>query len=76
MIAVIFDIDGTLVESFQFDGIIYASAVKDVLGEVYINDNWNQYKNITDSGILQQIMDENQILEAGQIGEIRKNSVN
>ena len=46
MIAVIFDIDGILVESFHFDGIIYASAVKDVLGEVYINDNWNQYKNI------------------------------
>ena len=68
----IFDIDGTLVESFHFDGIIYASAVKDVLGEVYINDNWNQYKNITDSGILQQIMDENKIWEEGHIGEVRK----
>ena len=72
MIAVIFDNDGTLVESFHFDGIIYASAVNDVLGEVYINYNWNHYKNITDSGILQQIMDENQIWEAGQTGEVRK----
>ena len=72
MIAVIFDIDGTLVESFQFDGIIYASAVKDVLGEVIIKDNWNQYKNVTDTGILRQIMDENKIFEEGQIGKVRK----
>ena len=72
MIAVIFDIDGTLVESFHFDGIIYASAVKDVLGEVIIKDNWNHYKNITDTGILRQIMDENEICEEGQIGKVRK----
>ena len=72
MIAVIFDIDGTLVESFHFDGIIYASAVKDVLGEVIIKDNWNQYKNVTDTGILRQIMDENKICEEGQIGKVRK----
>ena len=61
MIAVIFDIDGTLVESFHFDGITYASAVKDVLGEVIIKDNWKHYKNVTDTGILRQIMDENEI---------------
>ena len=72
MIAVIFDIDGTLVESFQFDGIIYASAVKDVLGEVIIKDNWNQYKNVTDTGILRQLMDENKICEEGQIEKVRK----
>ena len=72
MIAVIFDIDGTLVESFHFDGLIYASAVKDVLGEVIIKDNWNHYKNVTDTGILRQIMDENRICEQGQIGKVRR----
>ena len=72
MIAVIFDIDGTLVESFQFDGNIYVSAVKDVLGDVIIKDNWKHYKNITDTGILRQIMDENEICEEGQIGKVRK----
>ena len=71
MIAVIFDIDGTLVESFHFDGIIYASAIKDVLGEVIIKDNWKHYKNVTDTGILRQIMDENKICEEGQIGKVR-----
>ena len=72
MIAVIFDIDGTLVESFNSDGTIYASAVKDVLGEVIIKDNWNHYKNVTDTGILRQIMDENNICEEGQIGKVRR----
>lgn len=72
MIAVIFDIDGTLVESFQFDGNIYVSAVKDVLGDVIIKDDWKHYKNITDTGILRQIMDENKICEEGQIGKVRK----
>ena len=72
MIAVIFDIDGTLVESFQFDGSIYVSAVKDVLGEVIMKDDWKHYENITDTGILRQIMDENKICEEGQIGKVRK----
>ncbi|MCE2436220.1 MAG: hypothetical protein J4F29_25390 [Candidatus Latescibacteria bacterium] len=61
MIAVIFDIDGTLVDSFQLD----------VLGDVIIKDNWKHYKNVTDTGILRQIMDENKICEEGQIGKVR-----
>ena len=72
MIAVIFDIDGTLVESFHFDGSIYVSAVKDVLGEVIIKENWKHYINVTDTGILRQIMDENKICEEGQIEKVRK----
>ena len=55
MIATIFDIDGTLVESFGFDGTSYISAVREVLGEVHIDDDWSQYKNVTDTGILRQI---------------------
>ena len=72
MIATIFDIDGTLVESFDFDGTSYISAIRDILGEVYINDDWSQYKNVTDTGILRQIMKKNKIQEKGQIGKIRK----
>ncbi len=72
MIATIFDIDGTLVESFHFDGACYTSAIRDVWGEVYIDDDWSQYKNVTDTGILRQLMEENQIREAGQIEEVRK----
>lgn len=72
MIATIFDIDGTLVESFDFDGTSYISAIREILGEVCIDDDWSQYKNVTDTGILRQIMKKNKIQEEGQIEEIRK----
>ena len=71
MIATIFDIDGTLVESFGFDDACYVSAVREVLGEVYIHDDWSKYKNVTDTGSLRQIMEENKIQEAGQVEEVR-----
>ena len=71
MIAAIFDINGTLVENSGFDGDCYFSAIRDVLGEVYIHDNRGKYKNVTDTGILRQIMEENKIKEAGQINEVR-----
>lgn len=71
MIAIIFDIDGTLVESFGFDDACYVSAVREVLGDVYIHEDWSQYKNVTDTGSLRQIMEENNIPEKGQIKEVR-----
>lgn len=71
MIATIFDIDGTLVESFGFDDACYISAIREVLGEVYIHNDWSKYKNVTDTGSLRQIMEENKIQEAGQVGEVR-----
>ena len=72
MIATIFDIDGTLVESFGFDGASYISAIREILGEVCIDDDWSKYKNVTDTGILRQIMKKNKIQKEGQIEEIRK----
>ena len=71
MIATIFDIDGTLVESFGFDDACYISAIREVLGEVYIHSDWSKYKNVTDTGSLRQIMEENKIQEKGQIEEVR-----
>lgn len=71
MIATIFDIDGTLVESFGFDDACYISAIREVLGEVHIHDDWSKYKNVTDTGSLRQIMEENNIKEKGQIKEVR-----
>lgn len=71
MIATIFDIDGTLVESFGFDDACYISAIREVLGDVYIHDDWSKYKNVTDTGSLRQIMEENNIKEKGQIKEVR-----
>ena len=42
-IAVIFDIDGTLVESSGFEDDLYVAAVRDVLGDVCIRKAWNTY---------------------------------
>ena len=71
MIATIFDIDGTLVDSFGFDDACYISAIREVLGEVHIHDDWSKYKNVTDTGSLRQIMEENKIQEKEQIMEVR-----
>ena len=67
MIATIFDIDGTLVDSFGFDDACYISAIREVLGEVYIHNDWSKYKNVTDTGSLRQIMEENKIEEKGKM---------
>ena len=71
MIATIFDIDGTLVENFGFDDACYISAIREVLGEVHIHNDWSKYKNVTDTGSLRQIMEENKIQEVGQVEEVR-----
>ena len=67
MIAVIFDIDGTLVESAGFEDDLYIAAVRDVLGDVCIRKTWNTYRHVTDTGILRQIMEENRIRGEDQI---------
>jgi beta-phosphoglucomutase-like phosphatase (HAD superfamily) len=54
---VIFDVDGTLVDSDELDGQLYAQAVRDVLG-VEVDPAWNAYSNVTDSGILDEILEE------------------
>ena len=56
MHVVCFDIDGTLVDSVDFDADLYAETIQDVLG-VAIDTDWSLYKNVTDSGILQEILE-------------------
>nr|WP_251041216.1 MULTISPECIES: HAD hydrolase-like protein [unclassified Halomonas] len=52
-----FDIDGTLVESYDFDTECFQAAVEDVLG-VTVDPDWSRYKHVTDSGILAELIDE------------------
>lgn len=54
---VLFDIDGTLVESCDFDTTCFQAAIKDVLG-VAIGTDWSRYQHVTDSGILAEIIEE------------------
>ena len=48
---VMFDVDGTLVQSYEFDEQCYLQAVLEVLGEPLYSD-WDSYTHVTDSGIL------------------------
>jgi len=46
-----FDIDGTLVQSKDFEDECFKLAVKEVTG-LEINDDWSTYPHVTDRGIL------------------------
>ena len=52
---VMFDIDGTLVDSAGFDTALYVEAVRDVLN-VEIDSDWNSYEHVSDSGILEEVL--------------------
>ncbi len=55
---IMFDIDGTLIESNDFDAALYAEAIDAVLGVPYSTD-WRTYRHVTDRGILAEILEQN-----------------
>ncbi len=57
---VMFDIDGTLVESVGFDADCYAQAVQAEIN-VEFDGNWGKFEHVTDSGILQEMLKLNNI---------------
>jgi len=59
MKAILFDIDGTLIESMAVDTELYFSSVVQVLGPVRVREALGDYDHVTDSGILAQILDDN-----------------
>ena len=61
MNTIIFDIDGTLVDSDAWDADLYVQSIREVLGDVHIHDDWNAYAQVTDGGILQQVFEEHDI---------------
>ena len=52
---VMFDIDGTLVDSAGFDGDLFAGAIREVLG-IEVDRTWQSYRNLTDSGVLSEVL--------------------
>ncbi len=61
MHAVIFDVDGTLLQSTSEDDKLYRSAVESVVGPVRFRDSLVDYDFTTDAGILLQLLDDNGI---------------
>jgi phosphoglycolate phosphatase-like HAD superfamily hydrolase len=61
MHAVILDIDGTLLNSSDIDGMLYLAAVRRVLGQAQVRESWSLYRNVTDSGILEEILNDNSL---------------
>ncbi len=73
MITIIFDVDDTLVDSMHFDIALFVKTIRELLGDVVVHDDWRKFKHVTDSGILEQIIDENNIADAkGVFGRVRK----
>ena len=52
---VMFDIDGTLTQTFAVDSDCYVQAVAEVSGLSAISTDWAAYRHTTDSGILDEI---------------------
>ncbi len=59
MHAVIFDIDGTLLQSASVDDALYKEAIVSVLGNIRFRPSFTDYDYVTDSGILSQVLDDN-----------------
>lgn len=55
MTLVMFDIDGTLTESFSLDAVAFLDALRDVFGFEDVSDDWASYQHVTDAGILAEV---------------------
>ena len=56
MVGIIFDLDGTLVDSYDLDERLYRKAVWSVLPDVAFRNSWHEYRYSTDSGVLREIL--------------------
>jgi phosphoglycolate phosphatase-like HAD superfamily hydrolase len=61
MHALVFDIDGTLLQSADVDDTLYKESVRQILGDVVFRPSLADYDLVTDSGILLQILEDNRI---------------
>ncbi|MES9945677.1 MAG: HAD hydrolase-like protein, partial [Candidatus Thiodiazotropha sp.] len=68
-----FDIDGTLIESYDFDSKCFTEAVKEITG-LDIDTDWGRYKDVTDTGILNEFFKENCLENTNIITENIKRS--
>jgi phosphoglycolate phosphatase-like HAD superfamily hydrolase len=52
---VVFDLDGTLTQTFAIDEQCFLRAFRDGLGIDDVDRNWSVYEHVTDSGVVDQV---------------------
>lgn len=71
---VVFDIDGTLVNTEAFEDELYSQAVRTVLG-IEIDADWSHYSHATDSGILNEVLERHKPNAPGSLVQARVRKV-
>ncbi len=61
----VFDVDGTLVQSYKLEGECFVAAFRDAFGIADIDTDWARYDHVTDPGIAAQIIRERRGREPG-----------
>ncbi len=61
MINIIFDVDGTLVDTYALDTEHFCQAVTDVLGQAEFRQDWADYTHVSDAGILAEVFQDNDV---------------
>ena len=61
----VFDVDGTLVQSYKLEGECFVAAFHDAFGIADIDTDWARYDHVTDPGIAAQIIRERRGREPG-----------
>ncbi|POZ60846.1 HAD family hydrolase [Chromobacterium alticapitis] len=51
-----FDIDGTLTRSYQYDQEVFAEAVSEVVGAPFHDTDWHGYARITSDGVTEEVL--------------------
>ncbi len=59
---IMFDIDGTLIDSNGFDADCFVAAVQEAKN-IHIDTDWSRYQYVSDRGILKQVIDEHNLSE-------------
>ncbi len=52
----VFDVDGTLTQTYEDDTETFLGAVRQVFGFEDVSDDWAGYRHVTDSGILDELL--------------------
>jgi len=53
----VFDLDGTLTLTGNFDGELFAHSITEVLGIKGLNTDWTTYRNVTDIGVIAELIE-------------------